>query len=403
MTRYTRPRTRLYFILSISLGLALLNLPILKAEETAWKLPEVGPGVLNLDARLRYEYNGSDNATESINGLGLRTRLGYTWDWDGGVSSQVEVEDLHFVESDNRPGLDVPTTEVNQAWIDFEGIKIGRQVYTLDDHRFIGHVGWRQNIQSFDAATGSFKPDQKTQLNFGYLDSVNRVNATTQDLAGVIANGNRKISDALSLTAFAYLLDFEQTALTSSDTYGLRATGKRENDDRSLGYAISYAKQNDNSGSTTSFELDYLAGEITGSANGSTFAFGFEFLEGDGTSGFSTPLATVHKFNGFADQFAGASLGLAGGLSQGLRDYYLRYTGEIARLGMPIAISYHHFEAENLNDFLGNELDMVATYKLSDHAQIVSKYAYFYSDGQENVAYGGFDKTVFTFELNISY
>ncbi len=363
----------------------------------------MGPGILNLDARLRYEYNGGDTATESIDGLGIRTRLGYTWDWDGGVSSQIELEDLHFIESDNRPGLDVPTTEVNQAWIDFEGIKLGRQVYTLDDHRFIGHVGWRQNIQSFDAVTGSFKPDQKTQFKFGYLDSVKRVNATTQDLDGVIANGNRKISDGFSLTAFAYLLDFERPVLTSSDTYGLRATGKRENDGQSLGYAISYAKQNDNSSSTIPFELDYLAGEITGSAQGSTFALGFEFLDGNGTSGFSTPLATVHKFNGFADPFASASLGLIGGLSQGLHDYYLRYTDEIASLGMPIALSYHHFEAENLNDFLGSEWDIVATYPLSDHVQMVSKYAYFCSDGRENVAYGGSDKTVFTFELNISY
>ncbi len=403
MTRYNRPRPRISYACTLALGLALLGLPILNADEAAWKLPKIGPGNINLDARLRYEYNGSDTSTESINGLGLRTRLGYTWDWEGSVSSQVEIEDLHFIESDNRPPLDVPTTEVNQAWIDFEGLKLGRQVYTLDDHRFIGHVGWRQNIQSFDALTGVFKPDQITNLNFAYLDSVNRINATTQDLDGVLANGTRKFSERFSLSSFAYLLDFEKPALSSSDTFGLRATGMLKHDQNSLGYAISYAKQDDNSGSTIPFDLDYLAGEITGSANGSTIAFGFEFLEGDGTSGFSTPLATVHKFNGFADQFAGTSLGLAGGLNQGLKDYYVRYSGKIASLDIPIAISYHHFETENLADFLGNEFDLVATHRLNDHTQIVSKYAYYQSDDQENVAYGGFNKTVFTFELNISY
>ena len=403
MTRYNRLRTRISYVRYIALCIGLLSLPFLNADETSWKLPEIGPGVINLDARLRYEYNGTDAGTDSVNGLGLRTRLGYKWDWEGSVSSQVEIEDLYFIESDNRPPLDVPTTEVNQAWVDFEGMKIGRQIYTLDDHRFIGHVGWRQNIQSFDALTGIFKPDQSTNLNFAYLDSVKRINATTQDLNGVIANGTRKFSEKFALTAFAYLLDFEQPALSSSDTIGLRATGMLKHDQNSVGYAISYATQDDNSGSTIPFDLDYLAGEITGSANGSTIAFGFEFLEGDGTSGFSTPLATVHKFNGFADQFAGASLGLAGGLSQGLKDYYVRYSGEIANLDIPITISYHRFEAENLADFLGNEFDLVATYELNDHTQIVSKYASYQSDGQENVLYGGFDKTVFTFELNISY
>ena len=30
---------------------------------------------------------------------------------------------------------------------------------------------------------------------------------------------------------------------------------------------------------------------------------GIEYLEGNGTIGFSTPLATLHKFQGFADVF----------------------------------------------------------------------------------------------------
>lgn len=111
MTRYNRPRTQVSYLSLISLGLSQLGLPILNADEAAWELPEIGPGIINLDARLHYEYHGSDARTESINGLGLRTRLGYTWDRDGGVSSQVEIEDLHFIESDNRPqyeGCDGP-------------------------------------------------------------------------------------------------------------------------------------------------------------------------------------------------------------------------------------------------------------------------------------------------------
>ena len=56
-----------------------------------------------------------------------------------------------------------------------------------------------------------------------------------------------------------------------------------------------------------------------------------------------------------------------------------------------------------MNDFLGKEYDAVATYKINDYATLISKYAIYETDGQENVAYGGRDKTVFTFEVNLKY
>lgn len=384
-------------------GITLHGGALLAADETSWALPEIGPGTLSFDARLRYEHNHADSDSGEIDAFGLRTRIGYSWDWDSNVSSQIELEDLRFIESDNRPPLDVPTTEVNQAWFDFGGLKLGRQVYTLDDHRFIGHVGWRQNIQSFDALTGGMEIDRRTKLNLGYLNSVRRVNASHQELDGIVLNGKRTIYDWLDVTAFAYLLDFEETLLASSDTWGLRATGKTETDALALNYALSYARQSDNASSLAPFQLDYLAGEISATAKESTFEIGFEILEGDGQSGFSTPLATVHKFNGFADSFAGASLGLGGGLSQGLKDYYARFSCNIPHVEVPLTIAYHQFETQNLSDYLGRELDIVVTYRLSAHAQILSKYARFDSDGRENVTYGGFNKSVFTIELNLSY
>jgi len=56
-----------------------------------------------------------------------------------------------------------------------------------------------------------------------------------------------------------------------------------------------------------------------------------------------------------------------------------------------------------VSDFLGSEYDAVASYKLNDYAILVSKYAIYETDGQEHVAYGGVDKTVFTFEVNLKY
>jgi hypothetical protein len=32
-------------------------------------------------------------------------------------------------------------------------VKFGRQVIILDNYRYVGHVGWRQDRQTFDALT----------------------------------------------------------------------------------------------------------------------------------------------------------------------------------------------------------------------------------------------------------
>jgi hypothetical protein len=48
-------------------------------------------------------------------------------------------------------------TEVNQVWVGYEkydtNVKFGRQTFTLDNHRFIGNVIWRQNEQTYDAVS----------------------------------------------------------------------------------------------------------------------------------------------------------------------------------------------------------------------------------------------------------
>ncbi|MDQ8203784.1 hypothetical protein [Pelagicoccus sp. SDUM812003] len=354
---------------------------------------------VSLNARARYEY--TEAGASEINGYSIRTRLGYKTGTYNGITAMIELEDISFNNPDDRPGLDVPTTELNQAWIQFADTKLGRQIYTLDDHRFIGHVGWRQNIQTFDAVTYSSSVNEATTLNFAYLDAVHRVNATSQDLSGLIANGNYKFSEDFNLTGFVYLLDFDRPVLASSDTYGLRGVGKFDGGEIKYTYSFSFAKQMDNSGSMNDFDLTYYAGEFGANLGGFTLAAGIESLGGDGTTGFTTPLATVHKFNGFADLFAGPSLGLGGGLPEGLEDMYVSLGFKAG--DVPIKLVYHEFATENISDYLGSEIDLVASYKLNEYMTFVTKFADYSSDGAENVGYGGADKQVFTFEVNLNY
>ena len=55
-------------------------------------------------------------------------------------------------------------TELNQGYVQYKGIdnvglKLGRQRINLDNQRFIGGVGWRQQEQTFDAFRAELEHD----------------------------------------------------------------------------------------------------------------------------------------------------------------------------------------------------------------------------------------------------
>jgi hypothetical protein len=78
-------------------------------------------------------------------------------------------------------------------------------------------------------------------------------------------------------------------------------------------------------------------------------------LEGDGVTGFMTPLATLHKFNGWADKFATTP-------PNGIDDRYASVGYVRKALGIVDSIAatlaYHAYETERLALDLGDELDI---------------------------------------------
>ena len=101
----------------------------------------------------------------------------------------------------------------------------------------------------------------------------------------------------------------------------------------------------------------------------------YELLGSDDSHyAFSTPLATLHKFNGWTDQFLNTT-------PQGLEDIYISLSGKLA--GGKLAIAYHDFSAHDPNsviDDLGNEIDILYTKKLSKNYSAGIKYG-IYSAG----------------------
>ncbi|TVP81633.1 MAG: hypothetical protein EA353_01375 [Puniceicoccaceae bacterium] len=385
--------------------------PVESSLDSAFgKLEETVPGKFSINARLRYEIFDLDNGNPALDrdGTSLRVRYGYTTPDFNGFKAMVEGETLTRVGGDHddiHPLDDAGDgTDLNQLWVqyqdaDYGSIKVGRQIYFLDDHRFIGHVGWRQNIQTFDAATAEYTGVEKLSVKGFYLGAQNSVAGDYNKLDAYGLNLRYGFDKAFNLTGFYYDIKGRETTNrnASNKTIGLRATGTFDAFELPFTYAASVAKQNDSGPSTLDYSAKYYAGDLSTKVSGITLGGGFEIME----SGFRTPLSTVHAFNGFAD----ALLPL-GGFTNGLKDYYV-YAGYTIPVGNGIntKVIYHWFDSESggaPGQNGGKELDLVASYKLNKYLSLMAKYGDYREDGGVGNA-GAFDKKMFTFELNFVY
>jgi len=340
-------------------------------------------GKLYGDFRLRYETVEQSNALEDADALTLRSRVGYKTASYEGFSALIEVEDVRELVDDFsvppagvRPGqfsviADPEGTEIDQAFVQYANdklsLKLGRQVFTLDGHRFIGHVGWRQDRQTFDGAVLSYKPSKDFVINASYIGKRNRIFSDERDVDSedMIFNSSFK-TQAGKVVAYAYLLEVDSAVNNSLDTYGISFKGTAPAADYKFHYTAEFATQETND----VFDTDYLLLEGGISFAGVTAKLGFESLgSDDGQEGFATPLATLHKFNGWSDQFLATP-------DQGLEDVYLSLSGTLAG-GKWVAV-YHDFSSDvalNGEDDLGDEINLLYTRKISDSFSGGIKYA----------------------------
>src|SRR6185369_8425053 len=112
--------------------------------------------------------------------------------------------------------------------------------------------------------------------------------------------------------AFAYLSDYDAkeqggtlvTTMPDSQTYGVRATAALPlGKDAKLNLAASYARQMDWEDNPADYSADYIAAEAGLAYRGFTLTGGYELLGSDNNRAVQTPMATLHKFNGWADIF----------------------------------------------------------------------------------------------------
>ncbi len=340
------------------------------------------------DFRLRYETVSQDNALADADALTLRARLGYKTAELNGFSAVIEGEgNIELIDNFSVPPAGVRTgqfsviadpesEELDQAYIQYTSdnftAKVGRQIFTLDSHRFVGHVGWRQDRQTFDGVVVNYKPSDKFLINASYIAKRNRIFADERDLDSEDTILNSSYKTALGkVVGYAYLLEVDNATDNSLDTYGLRFTGSKKINDVSYLYTIEAASQETND----TFDTEYLFLEAGVGIRGITAKLGYELLgSDDGKRGFSTPLATLHKFNGWADQFLSTP-------DAGLEDIYLSVSGKLAG-GKWLASAHTYSSDQSLNglDDLGDEINLLYSRKLSDSVSGGAKFAK-YSSG----------------------
>lgn len=376
---------------AISAGLIGLALSMSPASMVAAEADSLGTwfseGSVKLLMNPRYEYAKVGNLEES-NAVTLKTLLSFsTADWSG-FSGTVEFTDTHALDYDdyNAAGLngqpgksvvaDPETTELNQFFLKygFDGgsVTAGRQRYILDNARFVGNVGWRQNEQTFDAISADFSPIDGLTFKGSYIAHVNRIFADDRDWdsESVTLNGNWKVAESVSVTAYYYHLDFDG-AIVTTDTFGGFVDGAvKVSDGFKVTYHLEYATQDvDNSTIST----DYFHGIVGSNLGPVSVKLGYEILGSDNGAGqFLTPLATAHAFNGFADAF------LNNGGAGGLHDMY----ASVSTKAGPVTLTAvgHLFDGDEGGAAEGEEIDLVAVYPITKNLKALAKAAFF--DGE---------------------
>ena len=351
-----------------------------------------------IDGRLRYET--VDQPTMDADALTMRVRAGAEAKMHR-LSLLVEAEGTlamldHY--NDTNPGngvepyslvADPENIELNRLQLQFKGdsssVILGRQRINIDDQRWVGSVGWRQNEQTFDAVQGEAKVGPVT-LSGTYSWSQRSIfgidSGPKQAYSGhfYFAGAAMKVGP-VNVKGFAYLLDYnnaEALLSKSSQTYGLRATTAFDLTPKvKLNLTGSYAHQSDYKDNTADFSVDYAAAEAGLSYAGFTFTGGYELLGSDGTFALQTPMATLHKFNGWADLFLNTP-------AAGLQDIYVGAAYDFKALnllpGLKADVTWHKFDSDFGDLEYGSEWDASLGFKLGPVA-ILGKYANYNAKG----------------------
>ena len=337
-----------------------------------------------LEARIRYETVEQQGIPADADAITLRGRAGAQVT-AGAWSALAEGQGTLAIKGDYFDGLhgmatrplvaDPETVSLYRAQIQYKAkaltMTAGRQRLVMDDERFVGAAGFRQNGLTFDALRMEWsglglKADVAYAWNVRTIWGADGTGARPRSVDGDNIFANLRAETPLgALSGFAYLVDQDEAAVQgyrlSSQTYGARLAGSRKlSKNTKLGYALSYARQADYHRNPNDYRADYWLADLTLDVKALTLNIGYEILgasSGTALTSFQTPLSSGFKFSGWADKFLTTP-------PDGLRDLYVGAGYGWAKAGINLQASWHRFENDRMNRHYGDELNLLASLKV---------------------------------------
>lgn len=430
---------------------ALYTLPALAEDAPAAPttlLEAIQQGKPMTNFRLRYENLDQDgfqiapaNTSKKFDtgeAFTLRSLIGWQTAPFNNFSFAAQITDVHaFTDNGNdRRGnlsesgnsnypniVDPSYTDINQLYVDWTGIKntkvrLGRQQLNIDNVRFIGDIGFRQNMQVFDGVSVLNKSITDTEIFAAHFDQVRQINTQLRQGNIDIVNAKYRISPSESLIGYGYFIDVANLSQNggnstvvsstaaqggnglggssdapasasnvnptqtdaSSKTFGLRLDGARKvNDDWKILYTAEYAKQDDYAGGNSLIDAHYF--KLGGGAAYGVWSLRIDhetLSSNDGRYAFQTPLGTNHLFQGWADVFLATP-------RQGMEDTFITFAGSIEKA--KLYAEYHVFKSDEkfqsigkLSNDYGSEFDASVTYPFTANITGKLEYAKFMED-----------------------
>lgn len=337
----------------------------------------------NFNLRYRFETVDQDGFDKDAKASTLKTRVTWKSGLVNGFQLNAEVDNVIELGPDDyndASGVDPKTqypvvadptgTDLNQLNVSYKnsGLTLiaGRQRVVVGNQRFVGGVAWRQNEQTYDGFRANYKVNEQLSVDYAFVNKVNTIfgpdgNKDQIDGDFHLAHVFYHVNKDHKITFFSHLLDFDKSE--AIDTYGVDYNGQFSGFSAHASFAAQSKGNND---------VSYFAIDVAKPIGQAKVTLGWERLGSDnGAYGFQTPLATKHKFQGFADKFLATP-------TNGIDDYYVKVTTKLG--GVKLAAFYHDYSAVEGDANYGSEINLVASYKVLDATTLVAKYANYDAD-----------------------
>lgn len=427
-----------------ALGVAALMTGGAQAQTVGQNLADaVTGGTVHLELRPRFGHIDDDASPKDSNAFTMRSVLGYETGRFYGFGVYAEAINVSAFGGEaynsglngktNRPlEADPKTTEVNQIYVSYEvpkdtylggvnlggvNLKYGRQHIALQNHRWIGDVGWRQKPQMYEGGSVTYAGPYGSQLFYSYIYDVDRPTANISENSGANPKADIELKAHLvnldfaldhwigipaHLIGYGYLFDYDNnqpvpmsgvlagvnSSKLSNKTLGVRLDGKypftANEQALTLLYTGEYADQSDYAGGSSKIDAHYIFGQAGLEWYGIHLAGAYELLSGNGNYALQTPFQTTHAMNGWADRFASVIP------ADGLKDIWVEAglaTPDIlaqtlggALSGIKILARYHNFSSDHGSYHYGNEFDIQAAKHITEQLSILLQYADYFGD-----------------------